>query len=715
MNKLIIIIIFIFIIKNIYNKEGFTNEKCNYKNHCFNSKCRYNKDQGYWCYLKPNSYQICKSEGETIKNLKNMVLINWSKEPCKKFNKKNNIDKKINILQKGCPDNFPYRTIIKDHELVKLKTVKEKVKYPYCYKTKECSEGKKNCSKKMWTYHPEIKKTNNKVDNSDHIIKNIENNNFDYLLKNDLFFDINNVNLDKIKNKLYDKFKKEFNKVNKQDNLILLNNNYDFKIRYTKLKNYSNKFVQQKYGYSINKSTNPNEKLPIYICLHGGGAGSGNDKYWNHMKIMYRYAFSQGPGILIWLRGIIDAANTHYAQDSYSLLDKLIVRFSSIFNVDLNKIYLLGFSAGGDGVYTLSARNLDIFSAVSMSAGHSNNISLRNLKNLPILLQMGILDNGYNRLFDVLKKYKELKDNKYITELIINIHDVKSTNKNSNIYYQGNNKKYYILQSKVYNKNNLKVNKLLTHSFIPAGINFKKERLVYAINNINKFNTDFKNMNESFKNSGKIIYNKYKIRQYSEKNRRFILNNYWQSLAYRNKTHNINSGNYIKQELEKIIKDNMIVKNSNEILWLRKYTRDPVPNHIILNGNFYGFRQWTPGLELTSQKMIKRFNLQYWLDFSISNLPNSYKWNRTSSSGGLTNYDIEAKIISNNKINIKLPNDIKKVRVLLNDKKLDLSKKIFINKNEYKPKANLKIMVRTLLERGDINYIFIDQYDYIKN
>ena len=113
------------------------------------------------------------------------------------------------------------------------------------------------------------------------------------------------------------------------------------------------------------------------------------------MKTAYRYAFEHGPGVLIWTRGIIDEANTHYDLPSYSLLDKLIITFASKFNIDMNRIYLLGFSAGGDGVYALSARNLDIFSAVSMSAGHSNNLSLRNLKNVPILLQMGVLDDAY--------------------------------------------------------------------------------------------------------------------------------------------------------------------------------------------------------------------------------------------------------------------------------------------------------------------------------
>ena len=157
----------------------------------------------------------------------------------------------------------------------------------------------------------------------------------------------------------------------------------------------------------------------------------------------------------------------------------------------------------------------------------------------------------------------------------------------------------------------------------------------------------------------------------------------------------------------------MEVINSNEILWLRKYERDSYPDNIFLNGNFYSTRRWTPGSELTSEEMSYRYNLQYWLDFSIDELPYSYKWGRIDTAN-VEIFDIIAKIESGNKITIELPDDIKKVRILLNEKKLDLTKNVIINSKIYKPKPNLKIMVRTLLERGDINYIFLDQYDYEK-
>ena len=65
--------------------------------------------------------------------------------------------------------------------------------------------------------------------------------------------------------------------------------------------------------------------------------------------------------------------------------------------VDSNQIYLLGFSARGDGVYRLSTNLADRFAAVDMSAGHPGDVQFDNLANTPICLQVGDEDNAYDR------------------------------------------------------------------------------------------------------------------------------------------------------------------------------------------------------------------------------------------------------------------------------------------------------------------------------
>ena len=65
--------------------------------------------------------------------------------------------------------------------------------------------------------------------------------------------------------------------------------------------------------------------------------------------------------------------------------------------VNPDKVYLMGYSAGGDGVYQLAPRMADFFAAASMMAGHPNETSPQGLRNLPFAIYMGGKDAAYKR------------------------------------------------------------------------------------------------------------------------------------------------------------------------------------------------------------------------------------------------------------------------------------------------------------------------------
>jgi hypothetical protein len=65
--------------------------------------------------------------------------------------------------------------------------------------------------------------------------------------------------------------------------------------------------------------------------------------------------------------------------------------------VDPNRVYLIGYSAGGDGVYQLAPRMADRFAAATMCAGHQNETTPEGLRNLPFFLYMGGADDAYHR------------------------------------------------------------------------------------------------------------------------------------------------------------------------------------------------------------------------------------------------------------------------------------------------------------------------------
>jgi len=141
----------------------------------------------------------------------------------------------------------------------------------------------------------------------------------------------------------------------------------------------------------------PEQGYPLYIALHGGGGAPAevNDAQWTAMQS--HYADSVTSGVYVAPRGITDEWNLHFDDASYALYDRLIENLILLEGVDPDRVYLLGFSAGGDGVYQIAPRMADRFAAVSMSAGHDNGVSPDNLYRLPILLQMGEKDDAYAR------------------------------------------------------------------------------------------------------------------------------------------------------------------------------------------------------------------------------------------------------------------------------------------------------------------------------
>ncbi len=149
------------------------------------------------------------------------------------------------------------------------------------------------------------------------------------------------------------------------------------------------------------------KQLPLYIALHGGGAAGAklNDAQYRHMQVYYKEG---GEGLYVATRGITNTWNLHFVWGAFPLYDRLIENMIALEGADPNRVYLLGFSAGGDGVYNISTRMADRFAAVNMSAGHHNWTNKKNLYNLPILLQVGEYDSAYDRHKETVKFFKSL-------------------------------------------------------------------------------------------------------------------------------------------------------------------------------------------------------------------------------------------------------------------------------------------------------------------
>lgn len=139
----------------------------------------------------------------------------------------------------------------------------------------------------------------------------------------------------------------------------------------------------------------PKDGRSLYISMHGGGntATRVNDQQWDNQIRLYQ----PGEGIYVAPRAPWDDWNMWFKPGVDTLFDHLIQAAVAVMGVNPDKVYLMGYSAGGDGVYRLAPRMADRWAAAAMMAGHPGEASMVNLRNVPFTLWMGELDAAYNR------------------------------------------------------------------------------------------------------------------------------------------------------------------------------------------------------------------------------------------------------------------------------------------------------------------------------
>lgn len=139
----------------------------------------------------------------------------------------------------------------------------------------------------------------------------------------------------------------------------------------------------------------PDSGRSLFISLHGGGeaAPSVNDQQWENQKTLYQ----PSEGVYLAPRAPTDTWNLWHEAHVDGLLRRLIENFIALEEVDPNRVYLMGYSAGGDGVYQLAPRMADSFAAAAMMAGHPNDAKPDNLRNLGFTLHVGGQDTAFDR------------------------------------------------------------------------------------------------------------------------------------------------------------------------------------------------------------------------------------------------------------------------------------------------------------------------------
>ncbi|CAF0971287.1 unnamed protein product [Rotaria sordida] len=145
----------------------------------------------------------------------------------------------------------------------------------------------------------------------------------------------------------------------------------------------------------IYNKTRPPTGHSLWISMHGGGScpSSVNDQqYQNQIKL-----YNPNEGIWVVPRSPTDSWNQWHQEHIDPMFDRIIENYIMVNEINPNRVYILGYSAGGDGVYQLAPRMADRFAAAAMMAGHPNDASPLSLRNLPFAIFVGEKDSSYNR------------------------------------------------------------------------------------------------------------------------------------------------------------------------------------------------------------------------------------------------------------------------------------------------------------------------------
>jgi hypothetical protein len=149
------------------------------------------------------------------------------------------------------------------------------------------------------------------------------------------------------------------------------------------------KFWHKYYGDA------PRGTRSMWISMHGGGNAPAelNNQQWENQKLLYK----PSEGLYVAPRAPWNDWDMWFKPGMDELLHRLITAAVLFEGVDPNKVYLMGYSAGGDGVWRMGPRMADSWAAASMMAGHPGDVSLLSLRNTPFMMWVGELDAAYER------------------------------------------------------------------------------------------------------------------------------------------------------------------------------------------------------------------------------------------------------------------------------------------------------------------------------
>jgi predicted esterase len=165
---------------------------------------------------------------------------------------------------------------------------------------------------------------------------------------------------------------------------------------------------QVRYGEYLSPYTvrtvgaQPQHGWALFIAMHGGGgtAKEVNDSQWKVMQHYYRDHCEAGGYLYVALRAPNDTWNGFYDDYVYPLIDNLVRQFALFGGVDVNKVFIMGYSHGGYGAFAIGPKEPDLFAAIHASAAAPTDgeTTGKTLRNTIFTCMVGEKDTAYGRI-----------------------------------------------------------------------------------------------------------------------------------------------------------------------------------------------------------------------------------------------------------------------------------------------------------------------------
>lgn len=171
---------------------------------------------------------------------------------------------------------------------------------------------------------------------------------------------------------------------------------------------------------AIRKGEKPANGWPLAIAMHGGGSTGDklenphawpvNTREWN---AQIQLALGLYPtGVTYFIPRMVDDNQGRWWKEFNYEAFRAVIRHAILYwDVDPNRIYLLGISEGGYGTETLACRYPEKFAAANgLSCGSGTSIHVENLRNLPFRTDVGENDTMFGRRPNAVKKHALLEE-----------------------------------------------------------------------------------------------------------------------------------------------------------------------------------------------------------------------------------------------------------------------------------------------------------------